>query len=57
MLVKNQVLETVNALPNNFSIDELVEKLILLEKIQKGLDEVAEGKVFSTEEAKEKIGF
>ena len=36
-------------------MDELFERLILLEKINTGLQEVEEGKIVSQEEAKEKM--
>ena len=55
MLVKEKVLETIESLPDEFSLDELFERLILLEKINTGLQEVEEGKVVSQEEAKEKM--
>jgi len=53
MLTKEKVLETVQALPEEFSLDELVEHLIVLEKIDQGLKQVAEGKTKTTEEAKD----
>lgn len=55
MLTKEKVLETVQALPTEFSLDELVERLILLEKIQIGLQQVAEGKTKTMEEAKDAL--
>lgn len=55
MLVKEKVLETIRSLPEEFSLDELFERLILLEKINTGLQEVEEGKIVSQEEAKEKM--
>lgn len=55
MLVKEKVLETILSLPEEFSLDELVERLILLEKVQIGLQQVEEGKIISHEEAKRKM--
>ena len=55
MLDKEKVLETIQSLPEEFSLDELVGRLILLEKINTGLQEVEEGKVVSQEEAKERM--
>lgn len=55
MLVKERVLETIQSLPEEFSLDELVDRLILLEKIEEGLKQVEEGKTVSQEEAKEKM--
>ena len=55
MLDKEKVLETIQSLPEEFSLDELVGRLILLEKINTGLQEVEEGKVVNQEEAKERM--
>lgn len=55
MLVKEKVLETIQSLPDEFSLDELVERLILLEKIDAGLKQVEEGKTLSQKEAREKM--
>ena len=55
MLTKERVLEVITDLPDKFSIDDLVERLIILDKIERGLLEVQVGKVVSQEEAKEKM--
>ena len=36
MLVKEKVIESLQKFPDNFSIDELIEKLIIIEKIENG---------------------
>lgn len=56
MLTKDKVLQSIKDLPNEFSLDEVVEKLILLDKIEIGLQQAKEGKVLTTEEAKKKLG-
>lgn len=55
MLVKEKVIEAIQSLPHQFSIDDVMEKLIVLEKIEIGLKQVEEGKVLSTQEAKAKM--
>jgi len=55
MLTKEKVLQSIQDLPNEFSLDEIVEKLILLEKIEIGLQQVKQGKVVSHEIAKQKL--
>jgi hypothetical protein len=52
---KKQVLDLVNRMPDEFSLEVLIEHLIVLEKIEIGLKQVAEGKVVSSEEAKLKF--
>lgn len=55
MLTKEKVLEAITDLPETFSIDDLVDRLIVLDKIERGLLEVKEGKVISHQDAKEKM--
>lgn len=55
MLTKEKVLQTMQDLPHEFSLEDIVERLILLEKIELGLLQVEEGKVYTTPEAKEKL--
>ena len=55
MLTKEKVLQSIQDLPNEFSLDEIVEKLILLEKIEIGLQQVKQGKVVSHNNAKQKL--
>lgn len=55
MLTKEKVIQSIHDLPNEFSLDELVEKLIILEKIEIGLQQVKEGKVISNADAKNKL--
>jgi uncharacterized protein YcnI len=52
---KSTVIESINKLPDEFSIDEVIERLILIEKIEKGRQEVMEGKVNTEEQAKAKL--
>ncbi len=40
-------------MPAQFSIDELMDKLILLQKIDIGLEQSKQGEVYSSHEAKE----
>jgi hypothetical protein len=55
MLTKNQVITSLKDLPDEFSIDELMDKLILLQKIEFGLDQSKTGKVYTSEEAKKML--
>lgn len=55
MLVKEKVMNTLNTMPNHFSIDDLMEHLIILEKIETGLAQISEGKVVSHDEVKERV--
>ena len=55
MLTKENVINTVSKLPDNFSPDEIVDKLIFIDKVQKGMDDSLANNVYSKEEAKQKL--
>lgn len=50
MLIKTKVLKAIKQLPDEFSIDEMVDKMILLEKIERGLTQSEKGEVISDED-------
>ena len=56
MIKKEQILATVNQLPDEVPLEDLIEKLIAIQKIDQGLDDIREGRTYSNEEAKEKTG-
>ena len=55
MLTKEKLLKTVQELPDNFSIDDFLDKIMLLQKIEIGLEQSRNGETFSTEEAKVRL--
>ena len=55
MLTKANVIKTITRFPDNFSIDELVDKMILLEKIEKGIQDADKGRVISENELAKRI--
>ncbi len=52
MLTKEKLNRTINNLPDKFTIDELIDKLIFKEKVEEGLLQSDEGKVVSNEDVK-----
>jgi hypothetical protein len=55
MLTKTQVVETLKQMPEKFSIDQLFDKLNLVNKVEIGLAQSANGQVNTKEQAKEKL--
>ena len=55
-MLKEKVQQVVGELPEEVDVDVLVEKLYLLEKIELGERQLAEGKGVSHEEAKKRCG-
>ncbi len=55
MISKDQLINSLKDMPDTFSIDELMDKLILLQKIEIGLEQSKKGEVYSTQEAKDML--
>lgn len=52
MITKDKTIEVIQSLPEEFSIKELMDRLILLNKIETGLRQAEQGEAFTTEQAK-----
>ena len=55
MLTKTQIFDTVDDLPEWVSLDEMIDKLIFIEKVNIGLAQSENGMVSSEEEAVKKL--
>jgi predicted transcriptional regulator len=52
---RDKVMETVKELPQEFDLEELIERLVFVEKVEKGLEQIKEGKTVSHEQVKDMI--
>jgi Zn-dependent alcohol dehydrogenase len=52
MLTKKKVNKTIKKLPDTFTIDELIDELIFMEKVEEGYQQSESGKVVSNEDVK-----
>ncbi len=55
MLTKDKVYKSLDDLPDKFSLDELLDKLILLQKIETGLEQSDRGKIIPDDELDSKL--
>jgi hypothetical protein len=55
MLLKSKVLETVEMLDDEFTLDLLVEKMSFIERVQEGLEESINGDTISDEEFEKQV--
>ena len=53
---KRAVVKTIEELPEEFTLEEIIERLIVLEKIEKGRADARAGNVFTETEAKQRLG-
>lgn len=52
MIRKETLLQVLRDFPDEFSIDELLDRLIVLNKIEKGVQQAKDGEVYTQEEAR-----
>ena len=55
MITKTRLKEQIEQFPERFSIDELIDRLILIEKVERGIMQSDNGEVFSEEEIDKEI--
>ncbi|HCS21548.1 MAG TPA: hypothetical protein DIW47_13475 [Bacteroidetes bacterium] len=55
MITKTQLFNSMGNLPENLSVDQIIEHLLLLEKVQLGLEDSKAGRINTKEEAKQKL--
>lgn len=55
MITKTQIINSLDKLPEKLTIDQVVDHLIFIEKVQKGMDDSANGRINSKEEAKQRL--
>jgi len=52
---KHTVIETLDSFEDEFATEKLIERLLFVEKVEKGIKDVNEGKVIDYKEAKQKF--
>ena len=55
MLTKGKVKKTIERLPDEFTVDQIVEELMVLNKIEEGLKDIEDGRVFTTDQVKQEL--
>jgi predicted transcriptional regulator len=54
MSAKEEVIKMIEDLPNNTTLEEIIEQLSVKAKIEKGMNELNNGEFYSHDEVKEK---
>ena len=52
---KSIIIHTLNELPSKFNLDEFLERLIVIEKIDEGMEEAKAGKTISHDKVKKLV--
>lgn len=54
-MTKDKVIDTVKEFPQEFELEDLIEKLVFVEKIELGLSQLENGKTVSHAKVKELV--
>jgi len=54
-MTKEQVVTSLQELPENFEPEQLIERLLSLQRMEEGLNQVRRGEVVTVEEAKKRL--
>jgi hypothetical protein len=52
---KEKVLATINDMPQDFDLEILMEKLVFIEKVEKGLEQINSGNTITHEQVKQRV--
>ncbi|GAA0541313.1 hypothetical protein [Chitinophaga japonensis] len=55
MLTKKQVLSAIKDMPDTFETTQLFDRLLLINKIEEGRQQIKAGLTYSTDEARKKL--
>lgn len=55
MLTKDKAKMTIDRLPEQIAVDQIVEQLIILRKIEEGMKDIEEGSVYSTDLVRQEL--
>jgi hypothetical protein len=50
---RDKAINTINEFPQEFELEDLIEKLVFVEKVEKGLQQLEKGATISHENVKE----
>ena len=53
--LKKEAINTITQLPDDVDMDEIMYRLYVLDKIRKGKEDIAQGRVISAEDLKREI--
>ena len=55
MITKTQLINTLSKLPEDLTVDQIIDHLIFVDKVQKGLDDAANGRTHTKQEARNRL--
>ncbi len=54
-MTQEKAIETIKTMPHDFNVDELIDRLIVIEKIEEAEKDIAEGKIVPNSEMQKRF--
>jgi len=55
MLTKEKIISGINSLPDVFTVDDVLDQIMFLSKIEEGLEQVERGEIISNDDLERKM--
>jgi len=55
MITKEKLIQAIHKMPDNFSIEDVIEELVVLSKIEQGLADVESGRIYTDKQVEKKM--
>ena len=55
MLTKEKIISGINSLPDAFTVDDVLDQIMFLSKIEEGLEQVERGEIISNDDLERKM--
>lgn len=55
MITKENLIHAINKMPDKFSIDDIIEELVVLSKIEQGIADVESGNVYTDKQVEKNL--
>jgi len=52
---REKLMETIKDMPQDFELEALMEKLVFIEKVEKGLEQLESGNTITHEQVKQRV--
>ncbi|MDB5017486.1 MAG: hypothetical protein JWQ84_2318 [Mucilaginibacter sp.] len=52
---KEKLIATINDMPQDFDLEVLMEKLVFIEKVEKGIEQLNSGNMLTHEQVKQRV--
>jgi hypothetical protein len=55
MITKQKVQQTLDKLPDEFAVDDLIDRLVFIQKVEQGIEDSGQGRTISFEKARKEM--